>query len=140
MSLALATPDRSVLVMPRTIRLPLSGEQWVEVRERLNHGEHTALNESLYVLIDGDYVFNPLKWNDAIVIAFLVDWNLTGDDGQVLPIRGTSRDELAATLRHIDEDAFLEIKSAVQTHVDALSAARAEKKRRRTTGTASSAT
>lgn len=139
MSLALATPVRSFFVTPRTVRLPLSGDYWIDVRERLNHGESEALSRSLYERDEnGDMHYVPVKWNTAMVLTFLVDWNMTGDDGQVVPIRGVSREELAATIANLDEDDFIEIRDAVQTHVSALSAARAEKKRRRTIVAASS--
>lgn len=139
MSLALLA--QSPIVTPRTIRLQLSGDRWVDVRERLNHGEHTALSNALHERdSDGELHYNALKWNDAMVLAFLVDWNLTDDNGRVIPIRGATREELAATIANFDEDDFQELREAIQTHVTALSAARAEKKRRRTIATASSVT
>jgi hypothetical protein len=123
----------SRLVHPERVRLPLLEDAWIEVKARLNHGETTELYERLYERApDGELQRHPLRWADALVAAYLVDWSIDP------PIRGAGGDERRAALNAIDQDTFLEIKEAVEAHVNALERARAEKKRRRTGDRASS--
>jgi hypothetical protein len=69
---------------------------------------------------------NPLRIGIAKVAAYLVDWNLAGDDQ---PIRGLAFADRIALLDNFDRDDFDELKTAVDAHEVAMIAERvAEKK------------
>src|SRR5262245_39112339 len=119
------------LVRPSVKRLPLWGDEWVEVRERLNHGEQTRLYRALYdAAPDGELKRRPFAWGAAIVDAYLLDWSFAD-----LPIRGASDGERRAALDNGDECDWLEVKDAIEAHVNAIAIARLEKKRARHGGT-----
>src|SRR5262245_15946049 len=121
------------IVQPQIVRLPLADGQWVDVKARLNHGEHTALYQRLYVETpDGDLRRDPMAWADSLIAAYLIDWSALD-----LPIRGASVADVLSALKVIDHDDFVEIKDAVEAHVNAIAAERAEKKRARIGGGAS---
>jgi hypothetical protein len=140
MSMLVAAEPRSALVIPRIVRVALADDRWIELRERLNHGEYTAFYRSLYVERAGDLQRDPLNWGDKVVVAYLLDWNITDDAGRILPLRGLGPDDVQSMLNTLDQDVFLEVKEAVETHANAIERARAEKKRRRTSDDGSSPT
>jgi hypothetical protein len=129
------------LVAPEAVRLPLSDGDWIDVRKRLNHGEHSRMLERLYIITpEGEARRDPLKWADVIVTAYLLDWSLTDPAKGRLEIRGQSFSAMQAALDLIDPDDFAEVREAIETHASAVARAAAEKKRRRTGENASSTT
>lgn len=117
----------SPIVPPRTVRLPLAEDAWLDVKDCLNHGETQALYLELYrTMPDGELSRrNPLETGDALILAFLVDWSFA----EWLPIRGRGPEELRAALAGIYQDVYLDIKEAIEGHADRVTAARHEKKR-----------
>jgi hypothetical protein len=64
----------------------------------------------------------------ATVLAYLVDWTLT-DEGEPVPIRGLSVDELGAVVDNLEGPDFREVREAIEAHERRESEAReAEKK------------
>jgi hypothetical protein len=129
------------IVAPEAVRLPLSDGDWIDVRKRLNHGEHSRMLERLFILTpEGEARRDPLKWADVIVTTYLLDWSLSDPAKGRLGIRDQPLSAIQAALDLIDPDDFAEVREAVETHASAVARAMAEKKRRRTGESASSPT
>jgi hypothetical protein len=119
-------------VRPETTKLDLSDGDWLLVKRRLTHGEHRAAYARMYVWKDGELRADPLHTGIAMVVAYLLDWSLTDEAGKPVVIRDQSADVVDATLRALDHDSFVEIKTAVDAHEEAMLAEReAEKKTRK---------
>jgi hypothetical protein len=54
-----------------------------------------------------------------MVLAYLLDWSLTDEDGVHVEIRDKPREEVRSILRQLDPLDFQEIRVAVETHVAA---------------------
>jgi hypothetical protein len=120
----------SDIVIPRTKDLPLSGGRTITIREELNHGEANAMRARMYrERADGRTVINPLQISDAVIVAFLVDWNLTDAAGRRLEIRGLGPDDLQAVLNNLRDPLVAEIKEAIEAHADQQRAADDELKK-----------
>jgi hypothetical protein len=119
------------IVRPLTERLLLgtTGE-WLLVKKRLNVGEQRAYFARLYIAgADGIMRANPLNIGAATVLAYLLDWNLTEDNGEPLPsIRDESPDAVATILDSLDPETFAEIREAIDAHVDKETKAREQEK------------
>jgi hypothetical protein len=121
---------RSRFVRPETRRLDLSDGDWIIVKDRLTAGEQHAVYARIYVEgSDGKAHVNPLEVSRAIVVAYLVDWNLVDEHGAVVNIRGVSRDELLATLDNLDAASFREVQTAITDHDAAMTAERTQEKK-----------
>lgn len=115
----------SRVVRPETKRVDISHGDWLLLKKRLNHGEQQDAFARKYVSDSlGSRVNLKLVGMDR-VLAFLVDWSLTGLDDQVIDIRGKAADEIEVALNSIDPDSFAEIKDAIATHEAAMDAERA---------------
>jgi len=112
--------------------ITLSQGDSITIKTRLTAGEqHEAFSRMYLAGVDGKLHANPLQSGRAMITAYLVDWNLTDDDGAVVPIRGLSIVELESVLNSLDPESFAEIKAAVEGHEARMTAAReAEKKTR----------
>lgn len=102
------------VVIPRTVVLDLPGGISITVREQLNHGEHVAMLARMYRQ-DGEGI-DPLKTGDAMVLAYLVDWNLTGADERRIEIRDLAPERVAHVLNNLQRWVFAEIKQAIEVH------------------------
>jgi hypothetical protein len=128
----------SRFVRPDTKRLTISNGDWLLVKTRLSWGESRAAFTRTYIPnADGTLRHNPLNLGMAQVTAYLLDWNLTDDDGQPVVIRGVSTDELMAALDNLSPEDFTEIRAAIEAH-EAAMAAEQEEKKRSTAGTRTS--
>jgi hypothetical protein len=116
---------RSRIARPDTETLPISNGDTLIVKRRLNYGdarkmrsmqEHATLREA------------------ALVMAYLVDWSLTGLDGERISIAGLSPTDLLNRLDALSDDAFDEIYAAIQRHVAAMQAERDTEKNGRDGG------
>jgi hypothetical protein len=115
----------SRVVRPETKRVTISDGDWLLLKKRLNHGEQQEAFARKYVAdVVGSRLNLRLVGMDR-VLAFLVDWSLTGLDDQVIEIRGKSADEVEAALNSIDPQSFAEIKTAVEQHELAMDVERA---------------
>lgn len=129
------------LVTPEPVRLRLSDGDWVDVRKRLNHGEHSRMLERLYIITpNGEAHRDPLKWADVIVTTYLLDWSLADPAKGRLDIRGQPLTAIQAALDLIDPDDFAEVREAIETHASAVARVMAEKKRIRSGEAVSSTT
>lgn len=110
----------SDVVIPRTTVLPLTRGRTITVRDELNHGEHVAMRARMYrERADGRTLIDPLKISDAVIVAYLVDWNLTDSSGRRIEIRGLPPDDVQAVLNNLRESLVGAIKDAVEAHHDA---------------------
>jgi hypothetical protein len=128
-------------VRPETAKLPLSNGDWLIVRKRLSHGEQRAAFARMYLAqVDGTLRVNPLSVGMETVTAYLLDWSLQDDDGQPVPIRGVSVDELTAKLDALSSEDFAEIRSVIEQHELAMATERADAKKKAAGATGSDPT
>ena len=131
----------SWFVAGETKRLDLSGGQWLVVKTHLNTGEEREmLRRASQVGTDGVRRLDALLNAQATIVAYVVDWSLTGIDGKPVVIRGKDAATVIAILDALDPDRFREIKEAVEAHEQAMADARAEEKKLRTGVSGSSPT
>lgn len=104
-------------VRPETTRLTISDGDTLTVRTQLSAGEQRARFARMSQPgPSGQLQLNRLQVGLATILAYLLDWSLSGEDGQRVEIRHVSADELAATLDSLDPDSFAEILKAIETH------------------------
>ena len=135
METAVLSPSR--VVVPGTIRLPLSRGDYLIVKQRLNAGETLDLFARVELLAGAGLddtvsevtrrLLKVQKLPLVFVTTYLIDWILTDLDGAVIPVRGQSADAIDAALRLLDYDSLVEVQNACMAH-DA--ATRQEKKLR----------
>lgn len=122
----------SRFVRPETVRLPISDGDWLLVKKRLTSGEERAAFARTYIAgVDGRMHVNPISLGVGQVTAYLLEWSLTDDDGQIVDIRDKSADELAVVLDSLSPEDFTEIRDAIAAHDDAMRKERDEKKRQK---------
>jgi len=112
----------SRFVRPETVTLPISDGDTIMIRRRLTNGERRAMFARMYKAGVTPLQVDTLATGLAVVVAYLLDWTLTDDDGARVPIRGLTGDELAVVVDGLDWDSFVEIKTAIETHVAAVDA------------------
>ena len=121
---------RCRIVRPGTVRLPLSGGDWVEVRRELNAGEYFDL---LLAMSE--------KKPFAKILAYLLNWSLVGLDDAVLPVGPDLPDaERRSLLRSLDKATFRELVAVIDRHERDEEAALEAKKNALSTDAASSRT
>jgi hypothetical protein len=121
---------RSRFVQPHTDVLPLNNGDTLIVRRRLTIGEQRESYRACSTLRENDdgsitRVPDPHLIGIAKVAAYLVDWNLAGDDA---PIRGLDFTQRMALIDNLDPDDFYEIKDAIDVHEAAMVAERIAEK------------
>jgi hypothetical protein len=115
----------SRFVRPETRTLTLENGDTLIVRARLTAGETRAQYARMYAHTpDGSLRRNPLLTGVGLIVAYLLDWNLQDDNGQVVQIRDLSPDDLTAVIDSLDMQSFEEIKTAIETHESAMLAER----------------
>jgi len=121
---------RSRFVQPHTDVLTLPNGDTLIVKRRLNIGEQRESYRACSTLTeDGDgsvkRVPDPHLIGIAKVAAYLVDWNLAGDDA---PVRGLDFQARFALLDNLEPEDFYEIKDAIDAHEAAMIAERVAEK------------
>lgn len=112
----------SRFVRPLTDTLTLADGDTLTVRRRLNTGEQRAAFQRCSTAVENEETgatelkVNPLLVGIAKVAAYLIDWTVRDDEGEVVPVAGLSPDDVIAVLDNLDPDDFLEIKEAVDRH------------------------
>lgn len=105
---------KSRFVRPEVDRLEISQGDWLEVRRWLNLGEYHQVLEALqsrpHLLVVAE------AFQVGIVVAYLVDWSLVGDDGNRVVIRDQAREVVMAAVNALDPLDFKEILKAIQAH------------------------
>ena len=122
-------------VRPEVVRLPLSGERWIDVKKRLNAGE----SRKMFARVVKDMpagatpTLDPEQVGLTKLVAYLLGWSFTDDDGKPVPFS-------VAALDNVDTDLYAEMIKAVDAHEDAQDVARSAEKNGQSSGIASSAT
>ena len=115
----------SRFVRPQTTTLALTRGDTITVKTRLTSGEQRDAFARMYIAgMDGRLRANPLQTGLAMMVAYLIDWSLTDDDGQPVPIKGLPIAELESVLNTLEPESFTEIKLAIERHEGAMAAAR----------------
>lgn len=131
----------SRFVTPENRTLKLSNGDSIVVKRRLNRGETAEMFAHMRPSDPADpRNLDSAKVGLATVLAYLLDWSLTDDDGQKVPVRDLSWDEREMVVNGLDPEDFAEIRRAVDAHVDAVQAERDAEKKPKGGETASSAT
>jgi hypothetical protein len=122
--------SRCRVVVPEIVRLPLSEGDFIDVRRRLNAGEHVEMLSDL-----------ASRKHFVKILAFVVGWSFVGLNEQPLPYdvdapEATRRD----TLKALEPEAIREMVAVIDRHEAAEEKARAEKKTVPAGGPASSPT
>lgn len=99
-------------VTPETIRLPLSGDDYLVIKRRLSHGEREEMMGRLVpTLTPGEPLHVDAKEiRTGKVLAYLVGWSAAE------PID-------ADTIKNLDTESFDEIERAIDAHLETESAA-----------------
>lgn len=129
-------PSRVVGIASR--KLAISGGDWLLVKDRLNHGEEQEAFARRYLATEFGHRVNLRAAGMDLVTAYLLEWSLTDLHEQVIPIRGQPTDAVESALNAIDHESFAEIHAAIETHIAAMAAARAQEKKLSAGATASS--
>lgn len=129
----------SRFVRPETKTIQISNGDWLLVKKRLSAGEQRATFSRLYTpSLDGDMRVNPIQVGLAQIVAYLLDWSLTDDEGKQVVIRDKSADDVTAILDNLDPESFAEIREAIEQHEEAMRDEREEQKKTRAGGNGSS--
>jgi hypothetical protein len=124
---------RSRLVRPETTKLPLSDNDWVLIKKRLNAGEHRAhlsrMFQNAREMRDGTLRLDPRDVGLSKAVAYIIDWSLVDDDGEVISVRDKGEDVLIAALDAIEPETFDEITDAIDAHANAMAQERAASKK-----------
>jgi hypothetical protein len=127
----------SRVVKPETKLLPISGDDWLLVKRRLNHGEVSRIFIRSHD-VDGHPI--PIKHGLSKVAMYLLDWSLTDLAGAPLVIRGATLDDIEAALNGLEPDSVYEIHAAIIAHEEAVAAEVAVEKKTQRGATASDPT
>src|SRR4029453_17852496 len=118
------------VVPPGVKRLALTDGKELVVKTRLTAGETLDLFERAAPGVDLTAInlnnLSPAKVGVALLLAYVVDWNLVGADGLPLDWRHASIDARESLLRNLSFERFTESMVAVTRHDTAI---RQEKKR-----------
>jgi len=115
---------RCWFVTPVVIRLPLSDGQWIDVKRDLSIGEQEEMFAGLYRATErGRLRAEPVLVQRAKVLAYVVAWSLTDQQGAPVPVSVDAYKNLySAEAREIIE--------AIETHEDQRDRERTEEKKR----------
>lgn len=98
----------SRFVSVESVRLDLSGGDWIEVKDELSYGDM----QSVASKTRGDFTSGAL----FMVAAALLDWSFTDAKGKRVPIE-TDAAKLAA-LKALTNKAFTEVEDAISKHYE----------------------
>lgn len=109
--------------------LKLANGDSLTVKRRLSAGEQRAMFARMYHTVDGRTRVDSIKVPIATCLAYLLDWNLTDDDGQPVAIKGLPPEDVAAILDALTPEDFKEISEAIDAHSSAMEDARNQEKK-----------
>jgi hypothetical protein len=132
---------RSRFTRPETTTLPLANGDTLTVKRRLTAGEQRAMFSRMYQTgAEGLLQLDRMQLGLATMLAYLVDWTLTDDNGQLVEIRGLPPEDLAVILDSLTPEDFKEISTAIDAHSEAMEAFRAAEKKTASGGAGSPST
>jgi hypothetical protein len=125
---------KSRFVRPDFDILKISNGDTLTVKRRLTNGELREQLDHAYTWINGERKFDALTSGLALCVAYLIDWSVTDDQGDLVLLRDPLNGErlpwhlFAAKLDALDPDDFKEIKEAIEKHEAKMDAERAAEK------------
>jgi hypothetical protein len=123
---------RNRFVKPSVVRLPLSDEDWIDVKRELTSGEQRHIFSQIVKEHRGGEkpILDTQKVGATRLIEYLVGWSLCDENG---PVALTP-----SAIDNLDGETFLEIVSAIDAHELKIEAERAERKNAKAGASASS--
>lgn len=123
--------SRSRFVQPEATVLHISEGDTLTVRRRLNVGEQRAMFDQWLTPAnaEGKRFVDDMMVGPAQVAAYLIDWSLTDAQGAHVEIRDKPLDQIVSIVSALETDDFREIREAIEAHIDAQTAARAQEKK-----------
>jgi hypothetical protein len=113
-----STEDDDDFVTPVPIRLPLSGGRFVDIKERLTHGE----TEDMYALIWPHGLMDRRVARTAKINAYLLSWSLMRQGTPVPMSPALDAQTRLDTIRGLQPDRAVEIYEAIAAHEAVLDA------------------
>jgi hypothetical protein len=111
-------------VIPQIDRLPLTEDEWLDVKHELTTGEQRRMFAAMRT---NGTVVDVSKVSPARALAYIVAWSLIDPAGRPLPLTADALDDL-------DTDTTREIREAIDAHEAAVEAEREAQKKTRTSG------
>lgn len=110
--------------------LTLANGDTLTVRRQLTHGETTEWHARTFVRNEnGTLRPDAIKYGDGLIVAYLVDWTIRDDAGDIVSLRGLSTSEVQDVINNLDHDSVLEIKAAIEAHIETWNQKRADEKK-----------
>ena len=127
---------------PEDVRIPLNDDDWIIIKKYLTIGEQrAAFARMIKRQLSGERPeINPLMSGISRVAEYLLDWSILDADGAPVVIRNCSIDVKLAALNDLSPEKYQEIDSAIDRHIEAMTAAVEAEKNARAGETASPAT
>lgn len=110
---------RERFVAPDTVRLPLSDEDFVVVKKRLNLGEHQDILDRIPSTITSSYGYGT-RYAISRILEYLVSWSFVREGKPVEYSLDQSVETRLATLKNLSPDDFQELREAVDVHEAAI--------------------
>jgi hypothetical protein len=126
----MSDPNTSRWSRPDTAKIDISNGDWLLVKRRLSWGEQRGAYVRAIAAGGGERP-RPAQLGLEMVVAYLLDWSLTDDNGAQVPIRGLDPDALTAVIDNLDPDTYGEIRKAIEAHEDRVNEERAQAKKLR---------
>jgi len=127
------------IVRPEEVQLTLTNGARVTVRRRLNVREQREMYADVITFNreTGEVVRNPLELPRATIRAYLLDWTVTDDRGELVRIRDhpravPDRARLDAALDELDPDDYVDLLATIDAHLAREQARREAEKKTRT--------
>jgi hypothetical protein len=117
----------ATVVRPEIHTITLASGETLVVKKRLNAGERREMLKTMR-LPDGRG--DGLMTGPACVLAYLVDWTVTDQEGKPLIIREQPREMVAKTLDALDVEDYKEIELLIELHDENMSAERRAAKKK----------
>lgn len=114
---------RCRFVEPTSKRIPLSDDDWIEIKRELNSGEQRRVFSGMVV----DYHageparLNPERVGVTRVLGYLLDWSFPDKSGHIPEVS-------LSTLDALDTDSYNEIEAAIDAHHAEIEQERAARK------------
>jgi len=119
----------SRFVPPDIKVLKISQGDTLTVKRRLNSGEQRAMFSRMTLAgVDGEMRVNRLQIGMSKILAYLVDWSLTGDDGTLVAIRDQPIETVQAAIDALDTESYAEIREAIEKHANDVETEREQEK------------
>lgn len=114
--------SRNRFATGESVRIPLSDDDWIEVKKDLDTGDQKLLENAGVMppirLADGS-VTSPIDWSRfeiEKVAIFLTDWSFKGADGKVRPLKNADGVVSLQNIRALESETFDEVNAAILRH------------------------